>query len=296
MNKGKLRPVATIVAQFAGGVEVDCIKENGKIYLPVMDSAMFEGDSDGSKKSSDEPVASAPAPIKKEEPKEEVKEAPKTETPKADEGDKVYTEKELMEMPADKILKLLKGMGVDPNDFDGKNTNKKLRDLYLAKINGTLDEAEKEEDEVTDGTTAKTPIKEDDGTLNYIIEYLEAFDDGKINKKKLLNNIMSLTDADVQKDVAKILDKFEDDDEAVLEDVADEILETFGGSTSKEDYVAIEDLEKGDRVSVWWDDDNKDWFNGVVKSVGKEGVTVAYDDDTEDILDPKINTKIKLID
>ena len=60
-----------------------------------------------------------------------------------------------------------------------------------------------------------------------------------------------------------------------------------------EDLVAPEDLEVGDRVSVWWDDDNQEWFDGEVKSIKKGKVTIAYDDNTEEVIDPEVHTKIK---
>lgn len=32
----KIKPVATIVAQFAAGVEVECIQHEGKMFMPVI--------------------------------------------------------------------------------------------------------------------------------------------------------------------------------------------------------------------------------------------------------------------
>ena len=61
----------------------------------------------------------------------------------------------------------------------------------------------------------------------------------------------------------------------------------------KEALVEVEDLEVGDKVSIYWADENKDWFNGTVESIKKGKVMVAYDDDTKEVIDPEIHTKIR---
>ena len=38
---GKIKPTATIVAQFAAGVEVEAIQHEGKMYLPVVGMGEF---------------------------------------------------------------------------------------------------------------------------------------------------------------------------------------------------------------------------------------------------------------
>ena len=41
------------------------------------------------------------------------------------------TEEDMMKASSDTLLKILKGLKIDPNKTEGKNTNKKLRDLIL---------------------------------------------------------------------------------------------------------------------------------------------------------------------
>ena len=63
--------------------------------------------------------------------------------------------------------------------------------------------------------------------------------------------------------------------------------------SKKEELVEADDLEVGDRVSVYWNDENKEWYDGEVDSIKKGKVHVAYDDGSDDFIDPKIHTKIK---
>ena len=111
---------------------------------------------------------------------------------------------------------------------------------------------------------------------------------------------VSFTDA-----VSDLLDKFEDDGEATPEDFAKTIVDGLlgeggGDAGSAEEpegeVVDIADLEKGDRVAVWWNDDNQAWFTGEVASVKRGKVTVKYDDDTEGVLEPELHTIIKRIE
>ena len=61
--------------------------------------------------------------------------------------------------------------------------------------------------------------------------------------------------------------------------------------------VEIDDLEKGDLVAVYWDDEEtKGWFNGKVSSIKKGIVKVKYDDGSEDDLDPEVHTKIRRLE
>lgn len=306
---GKIKPTATIVAQFAAGVEVDAIQHEGKMYLPVVGMGEFATKDAGTTRTA-EPAASA-AKSDKKPAKGEAAETKK------------YTEDELMEMETKELLKLCKSMGIDPDDTEGKNTNKKLRKLILA----AQEEAGDEEDD-------KGGDDDADELVDQIGTILEDFDGGKKNKKKTIAAICDLGD-DVDKDaVTELVEKFEDDADADLDAMAEKIAAVVNGeepeeedekpkkgkksakkdddededekpakkgkgkkSKKDEDLVAVEDLEVGDRVSVWWDDDNQDWFDGEVKSISKKGkVVIAYDDDTEDAIDPEVHTKIKRIE
>ena len=289
MKIGKIKPAATLVAQFAAGVEVEAIQHEGKMFLPVVGMGSFETTEAPEEKSSSKPLKEVPTKSKETSSKEEAHE---------------YTEDELMEMSVKDLTNILKDdFDVDPNDYDGKNTNKKLRGLIL------------------DAQDGKTDSTESDDLTEKVAELLEDFDSGAKNKKKTVAAICKLVD-DADKDaVVDLVDNFEDDADADIDKVAAKIARVLDGDskkdddaddeeeeekpkkkspkskkTKKEDLVDVDDLEVGDRVSVWWDDDNQEWFDGEVKSIKKGKVTIAYDDDTEEVIDPEVHTKIKRID
>lgn len=303
---GKIKPAATVVAQFAGGVEIDAIQHEGKIYLPVMAMGEF-----ATKEAAPAPAKSAPAPAKEEKEVEE-------ET-----SDKTYTEEELMEMSTKDLMKICKDeFGIDPDDHDGKNTNKKLRNLILDAQENEGGEDDNDEGDDEDETSKKPAKKgskkekeepeetddedgEGDDLTQQVGDILEDFDAGKKNKKKTVAAIVALSDDADEDKVAELVEKFENDEDADIDDLAGEIAEALtapkkdtkkrGGkkASKKEDLVEPDDLEVGDRVSVWWDDDNQEWYDGEVKSKKKNKIVIAYDDDTEEALDPEVHTKIK---
>ena len=88
-------------------------------------------------------------------------------------GKKQYTEEELKEMPSEDIKDMLSvNYGVDADAYEGKNTNKKVRDLYLAAQAGTLEAPANretmEDDTPADKKSSVTEAKnepEDDDTL-----------------------------------------------------------------------------------------------------------------------------------
>ena len=289
---GKIKPTATIVAQFAAGVEVEAIQHEGKMYLPVVGMGEFASKEEAPTRSV------SPAPSKSEE-------VSSKDTP----AKKSYTKEELIEMESKELIGICKNeFGINPDDFDGKNTNKKLRDIILnAQKKGGNDE---DEDNAPKSAKVEKTSADGDELVDQVAEILEDFDAGKKNKKKAISSICSLAD-DVDSDVvAELIEEFENDGDADLDDTAEKIAKAMTGvkeekSSSRrspkrgakksddEDLVALEDLEVGDRVSVWWNDDNQEWFDGEVKSIKKGKVTIAYDDDTVDVINPELHTKIK---
>lgn len=292
---GKIKPTATIVAQFAAGVEVEAIQHEGKMYLPVVGMGEFSTKEDIPAR----PAAPAPSKL-----------APAKEEKPATASDKSYTKEELMDMESKELVKICKEeFGINPDDFDGKNTNKKLRDLILdAQKNGDVKKDE------TEGDGDEKPVNEDsndggnDELIDQVAEILEDFDAGKKNKKKTISAICGLVDDADEDAITELVEKFEDDADADLDEMAEGIAKILNGEKEKpapkksskrspkkkdEDLVAPEDLEVGDRVSVWWNDDNQEWFDGEVKSIKKGKVIISYDDDTEDAIDPEVHTKIK---
>lgn len=307
MTIGKMKPVATIVAQFAAGVEVEAIQHDGKVFLPVIGLGEFATKDDAPAYHT--PTTAAPTSKKKEE----------------DKGDdtttsKVYTEDELMDTDTKELMRICKDeFGIDPNDTEGKNTNKKLRKLILdAQENDGNEETDEEEAPVTKkpSKSAKSDKKDDDeededgdDLTDKVADLLEDFDAGKKNKKKTISAIVALCDDDVDEDkITELIEHFEEDGDADLDETAKDIADVLNGKVEKkpakkspkrgkksedEDLVDADDLEVGDRVSVWWDDDNQEWFDGEVKSIKKGKVIIAYDDDTEDAINPEVHTKIK---
>lgn len=292
---GKIKPTATIVAQFAAGVEVEAIQHEGKMYLPVVGMGEFSTKEDIPAR----PAAPAPSKL-----------APAKEEKPATASDKSYTKEELMDMESKELVKICKEeFGINPDDFDGKNTNKKLRGLILdAQKNGDVKKDE------TEGDGDEKPVNEDsndggnDELIDQVAEILEDFDAGKKNKKKTISAICGLVDDADEDAITELVEKFEDDADADLDEMAEGIAKILNGEKEKpapkksskrspkkkdEDLVAPEDLEVGDRVSVWWNDDNQEWFDGEVKSIKKGKVIISYDDDTEDAIDPEVHTKIK---
>lgn len=296
MTIGKMKPVATIVAQFAAGVEVEVIQHDGKVFLPVIGLGEFATKDDA-------PAHHTPttaAPSYKKDP---------NDGGDTTESKKVYTEDELMDTDTKELMRICKDeFGIDPNDTEGKNTNKKLRKLILdAQENGDEEETEEEKTSKKPKSEKKDDDEGDDLT-DKVADLLEDFDAGKKNKKKTIAAIVALGDDDVDEDkITELVEHFEEDGDADLDETAKDIADVLNGKVEKkpakkspkrgkkedEDLVDVDDLEVGDRVSVWWDDDNQEWFDGEVKSIKKGKVTIAYDDDTEDVIDPEVHTKIK---
>ena len=286
---GKIKPAATIVAQFAAGVEIDAIQHEGKMYLPVVGMGEFSTKEEAPTRS----VSSAPSKPSVKEEKAEVA------------SDKSYTKDELMDMDSKELVKICKNeFGINPDDFDGKNTNKKLRDLIL----NAQEESSSKKDADAEEDADEESAEGGNNLVDQVAEVLEDFDAGKKNKKKAISAICGFVDDADEDAVTELVEAFEDDADADLDEMAEKIAKVLNGEKEEksapkkapkrgkkkdEDLVAPEDLEVGDRVSVWWDDDNKEWFDGEVKSIKKGKVMIAYDDDTEEVIDPEVHTKIK---
>lgn len=286
---GKIKPTSTIVAQFASGVEIEAIQHEGKLYLPVVSLGEFSANEDAPSR-----VTTKGTSIPVEKP-----EAPEKNDDDSKSDD--YTLEELMDKDVKSLTKILKDeFGIDPSDYDGKNTNKKLRDLILKAQKGELDSKDDDKDNTGDDNSKIT---------DSVASILEDFDAGKKSKKKSIAAICALVDDADEDKVTELVNEFEEDANVDLDKMAEKITDvlTFDSDDepkkpsrrvkktkdSDEELVSPEDLEVGDRVSVWFDDDNKNWFDGTVKSIRKGKVNIAYDDETEDIIDPEVNTKIK---
>lgn len=99
------------------------------------------------------PVLAAPVrDVPKSEPARQVEsqtapkeEAEETSVRKVQPYD--LSEDELKALPTDVLLDMLKDLGVDPDKFSGKNTNKKLRDLILSCSDGVRPQEPSDDDD-----------------------------------------------------------------------------------------------------------------------------------------------------
>lgn len=309
---GKIKPTATIVAQFPASVEVEAIMHEGKVFMPVMSLGEF----------SPKEVAPTSAKSEKSAPAAPSKKEPVADEPEEDEEETAaYTEKELMDMETKELEKILKDdFDVNPDDYPGKNTNKKLRKLILDAQENEPEETpveaapkktkaskpakvEEPEDEEPED---ESPEDEEETLQSSVAAMLEDFDGGKMNKKKTVSRIAALAEGTDADEVLAAIEEFEDNADADIDDTAEAIVAILEGKTkkkksekkpaakkSKETLVEPEDLEVGQKVSVYWED-QEEWYDGEVKSIKKGKVKISYEDGTEELLDEN-NTKIKLL-
>lgn len=318
---GKIKPTATLVAQYPANCEVDAIEHDGRLFLPVVSLGAFtptkEEDPKPAKKSAPtfeeatrEPAAVSPAPA--------VSEAEVSEDDTQDELP-VYAERDLMEMPTKELLAICEKLGIDPDAQEGKNTNKKLRLLILDAQEGTKPAPK---------TTSKSVSKADDDTddlpfedsmprsaktkdfTHDVAKVLEAFDNGDMNEKKSLATIKGYAPSDDydEEGVEKAFREFADNSEADIMDIAQQISDALNSQSGEEvaevgskeepagELVEPLQLHVGDRVSVYWADEaNKCWYSGEVSAMRRGKPTIKYDDGTESMLGEH-NTKIMLIE
>lgn len=318
---GKIKPTATLVAQYPANCEVDAIEHDGRLFLPVVSLGAFtptkEEDPKPAKKSAPtfeeatrEPAAVSPAPA--------VSEAEVSEDDTQDELP-VYAERDLMEMPTKELLAICDKLGIDPDAQEGKNTNKKLRLLILDAQEGTKPAPK---------TTSKSVSKADDDTddlpfedsmpksaktkdfTHDVAKVLEAFDNGDMNEKKSLATIKGYAPSDDydEEGVEKAFREFADNSEADIMEIAQQISDALNAQSGEEvaevgskeepagELVEPSQLHVGDRVSVYWADEaNKCWYSGEVSAMRRGKPTIKYDDGTESMLGEH-NTKIMLIE
>ena len=87
-------------------------------------------------------------PVKTVEQEKPVEKVASTEVTKAQDvvDPEDLSEEDLSQLPTSELLAMLKERGVNAESFPGKNTNKKLRDLFLASVAGTLKASEDDDD------------------------------------------------------------------------------------------------------------------------------------------------------
>lgn len=297
---GKIKPTATLVAQYPANCEVDAIEHDGRLFLPVVSLGAFtptkEEDPKPVKKSAPtfeeatrEPAAASPAPAPAASGAEVSEDDAQDELP-------VYAERDLMEMPTKELLAICDKLGIDPDAQEGKNTNKKLRLLILDAQEGTK-------------PTPK-PAKKGKDFTHDVAKVLEAFDNGDMNEKKSLATIKGYAPSDDydEEGVEKAFREFADNSEADIMEIAQQISDALNAQSGEEaaeegskdepagELVEPSQLHVGDRVSVYWADEaNKCWYSGEVSAMRRGKPTIKYDDGTESMLGTH-NTKIMLIE
>lgn len=318
---GKIKPTATLVAQYPANCEVDAIEHDGRLFLPVVSLGAFtptkEEDPKPAKKSAPtfeeatrEPAAVSPAPA--------VSEAEVSEDDTQDELP-VYAERDLMEMPTKELLAICEKLGIDPDAQEGKNTNKKLRLLILDAQEGmkpapkTTSKSVSKADDDTDDLPFEDSMPKSAKTKDFthdVAKVLEAFDNGDMNEKKSLVTIKGYAPSDDydEEGVEKAFREFADNSEADIMDIAQQISDALNSQSGEEvaevgskeepagELVEPSQLHVGDRVSVYWADEaNKCWYSGEVSAMRRGKPTIKYDDGTESMLGEH-NTKIMLIE
>jgi len=318
---GKIKPTATLVAQYPANCEVDAIEHDGRLFLPVVSLGAFtptkEEDPKPAKKSAPtfeeatrEPAAVSPALA--------VSEAEVSEDDTQDELP-VYAERDLMEMPTKELLAICEKLGIDPDAQEGKNTNKKLRLLILDAQEGmkpapkatskSVSKADDDTDDLPFEDSMPKSAKTKDFTHD-VAKVLEAFDNGDMNEKKSLATIKGYAPSDDydEEGVEKAFREFTDNSEADIMDIAQQISDALNSQSGEEvaevgskeepagELVEPSQLHVGDRVSVYWADEaNKCWYSGEVSAMRRGKPTIKYDDGTESMLGEH-NTKIMLIE
>ena len=280
-------PAAAAAFQIPPGIAIDAIEDGGMLYLPIMSiSGLAVTVGEDNAKAAPQPKSESPT-------KSEPKQAPKEEAkPVAKKASKTYTEEELQAMDAKDIEKLCIKLGVEIPE-EGKNTNKKLRTLILEWQEAGADEGGEDDD--SPAVATKDVSKE-------VSAILKKLDEQELSEAQARKQLQSLSDHDVKAELIEVLDEFTNDDDASIDEYAVSIAELLATGKAQESddsdeeesedaseepqgtAVTEDELEKGDRVAIWWnetDDVEAQWYYGNVKSVGRKGVVIAYDDDTE---------------
>ena len=216
---------------------------------------------------------------------------------------KTYTEEELREVDVKELTKMCAKMDIEIPE-EGKNPNEKLRKLILDAQGGSSKKS-KEADEEGDAPKSKkagSPLEKK------VLSLLEDFDKGELSEKKLR---VALADEGIDEDlIDETVEEMNDDDKAPLGKFAaklaggEEAPAKKGGKKSdddedkpknkKEKTVSIDELEVGDKIKAYWEEE-EEWFEGEVSKIKGSKVYVDWEDGTNDFLDEEYQTKIVLL-
>ena len=252
MKKIQVKMRAAVVINHAAGSTAEVIVDGGVMYYPAIESADFGGDSvkpTKSKASTDAEDEDEPAP-KKSVTKSTGKKSAKV----------LMTDEEIGEMDEEQLEQLLKNIGEDPDDYDGKASHKKNVAIAIGV-------------QPDDGFDAKD-LPEDAG------EEAEEAEDEKPAKKKIISK---------KKDEEE--EEADDDDEKP----AKKAPSKGAKKESKPDIIKdFTDLEKGDKVIAYFKELEED-YEGKVISVKGEDVSVKWSDGDTSVLNTDDHSKVRRV-
>lgn len=286
MKKGVFKPLSTVILQVLAHTEIPAIEHEGKTYIELP-KPEFEG----------EEVTETKTPVKKETPA-----AAKEEIPAAKEVTS-FTEVELDDKETSELLTICKGLKIDPDKAEGKNTHKKLKLLILKKQEKL---APKEEAPATEEVDEKPTTKggKESKFTGEVTKILKDLDAGALNETQTVKKLTELSD-DADKDsITRIINEVMDDADTPIEDWIPKVVAVVegaapakdakpgrGGKAKEELIEDFKNLEEGDKVKVYWKTYDDYWMGKVI-AVGRGGVKVHYEDDSKEILDAKEHTEV----
>ena len=130
MRKTKITLATATILQLEAG-EQEAVRDGGNLYVLLQSEEGFTEEKDDT---SPEPEkAPTKVAVKKTvtETVVDTAEEQEQEQEEAEDSSESWTDAEMLAMPTKKLSAELERLGIDPNETDGKNTNKKLRELIL---------------------------------------------------------------------------------------------------------------------------------------------------------------------
>lgn len=271
--------MATVAVQLHANTEYRAIEHDGVAYVEYPSPLMGVVSSN----SSAPDVSVTPATATKSAPKVAEK-LPTTN----------YTEDELMGMDVKELEKLCIKYNIDM-PAASKKTNKYFRTLIL----------EWQEEGGTQSASAVEDIVPTDDAHGKVLAVLIGLDSTTIKEPKAIKQLCDiLPDAD-EDEIADLVDTFMGQTDISPKDFVSEFFKdapvvTSKGKSpstsekaSKTKLVSEEDLEVGNKVSVYWEN-NEEWYSGEVVKISRKGTDILYEDGETVTLDES-HTEIKLI-
>lgn len=314
MRKQTITAQAALIVQIAAGTEVEAIVHGGLLYVPVMSYPDVEGTSDTAAPSAPKGSTSKPAAPAKPASKPVAAKAPAA-------ADDLPSLKEMQAMTLPDLLALAKREDIDVEALKAEH---KVTRWSVVTLSKALDEAFADSDGADVGKKAMTVTK--GGKANSADPDKEEFDaifndlDGNaITEDEAVARLTTLCD---NEDVAsQIVGTFMDNDKLTIDELYDEYQEALEGGSKKKSTpakssskpagksaapakspvgkgkskaVEPEDLEEGDKIRGFWDNEDA-WFEGEVVGIDSESALpiIAWEDETEGVLDTDEVSKLE---